>query len=329
MENIASKIIRTSIFTFLKHFQFFTTTPLLVLLPFSASSLLSQSLLKSPAPISTSLFIDIHASCFQNLSHQTILIQLFTLPFTIASLLLSKASIIQALSNPQKPFTSLCWPLILTQLCNLALISTIKMVAFSIFSLALSYDSIIFLSLGSVFFSGLLTNMVVIGNLALVVAAMENNSKGYLAIYKAYCMLLRKGKKLMVLVLALPANLGLGAMEALFEYRVIRVYHNSLGKISAFIAFEGILIAYLYSLLLVLDTIACCLFYKSCLEDDDQSDDDVVFVQKKEYFRSASMNGFLENLQLEINLGGVHRNEESAFTVNEDCLYDLGIVELL
>lgn len=271
MENTAGKIIRSSIFIFLKHFHFFTTKPLLVLLPFSASALLSQSLLKSASPKSTFIFINLHAlSC--HLSHPTILIHLFSLP----SLIISKASTIQAL-NPHKLFSSLYWPLLLTQLCNLALIITIKMVAFLTFFLALSYKSTFLLSLASIFFSGLLTNLVGIGNLAMVVAVMEANSKGFAAIYQACWMLMERGKFSIVLVLALPANLGLGAIEALFGYRVIRVYHNSVGKISASVAFEGILIAYLYSLLLVLDTIACCLFYKSCLEDD-QSDD----VEKKE-----------------------------------------------
>ncbi|OMP00978.1 hypothetical protein COLO4_12233 [Corchorus olitorius] len=103
--------------------------------------------------------------------------------------------------------------------------------------------------------------MVVISNLALVVAGM-GTCKGYLAIYKA--CLLRKGKNSMALLLFLPINLGLVSIEALFQFRVIRVYQILGGQINSSVALEGLLIAYLYSLLIVLDTIIYCLFYKNC-----------------------------------------------------------------
>lgn len=117
-------------------------------------------------------------------------------------------------------------------------------------------------------------------NLALVVAMMET-CKGHVAIYKA--CLLRKGKNSMALLLFLPTNLGLVSIEALFRFRVIRIY-QFLGEITASMALEGLLIAYLYSLLIVLDTIICCLFYKSCEARGQFHRNDIELVQQTESF---------------------------------------------
>lgn len=95
---------------------------------------------------------------------------------------------------------------------------------------------------------------------------------GYLAILKA-CVLIG-GRTSTALFLALPVNLALAGVEALFQYRVVRGYHLA-EKPNSSLALEGLFIAYLYSILLVLDTIVSCMFFKSCkmgclIEHDDR-----------------------------------------------------------
>lgn len=101
---------------------------------------------------------------------------------------------------------------------------------------------------------------MVIGNLALVLSGMERLG-GHLAILKA-CVLIR-GKISTALLLALPTNLAMAAIETLFQYRVVRAY-NVVGRLSLSVLSEGIIIAYLYSVFIVLDTTVSCLFFKSC-----------------------------------------------------------------
>lgn len=108
-----------------------------------------------------------------------------------------------------------------------------------------------------------LTNAMIIGNLALVVAGMDDCS-GYRAIHRAW--LVKQGANSMALLLALPINLGFVAIESLFQYRVIRAYHLS-RRANASMIVEGWLISIMFSLLIVLDTIACCLIVKSYESD--------------------------------------------------------------
>lgn len=276
------KIIRWSIYTFLKEFQYFTTTPVLLMLPFSASVLLSQAVFwsSSPPPSAIHAYFKslFHAAGFSsswlwvslpnlNLS-QTICHHVLSLPFMFSSLVIAKASIIQALYRhkpslppPFSSFTSLYKPLLATHLCNLMVNININIAAFNTIKAFefFSYNPILLLVTRTVFYT-ILANMVVICKLALVVAGTGNCS-GYMAIQKA--LLLRRRTNSMALLLALPINCGLAAIEALFRYRVVRAFHLSGGP-SVSMALEGLFVAYLYSVLLVLDTVTCCLFFKSC-----------------------------------------------------------------
>ncbi|XVF60590.1 hypothetical protein PTKIN_Ptkin08bG0060500 [Pterospermum kingtungense] len=302
----AAKIIRTSIHIFLKHFHYFTTIPLLLSLPFSASVLVSQTLFK---PLFDT--IQFHAQ-FDSIYDLAVSSQIksqwffpfvLSLPLALSSFIMAKASIIQALNHHkpplQAPFFSFMIsaykPLLLTHLCSLVMIIAIKSATFSLLfislnslqSFVLPYISLILPVVGAVLIYSFFANTVVVSNLALVVAVTEPTCKGHVAIYKA--CLLRKGKNSMALLLFLPTNLGLVAIEALFRFRVIRTYRFS-GLISASMALEGLLIAYLYSLLIVLDTITCCLFYKSCESNSIASGPihrscyDIELVQEREPF---------------------------------------------
>lgn len=290
------KIIRIAIYAFLKDFQYFTTTPVLLMLPFSASVLLSQAFFPSSSP--SLPFLIIHESLFhsagfpspsllvslfnlQNIS-QTIFAYFFTLPFILSFLVIGKASLYQALNHrirvrydtdPPRPFSSsisLYKPLLITHLWNLILNTTINMAAFNtIKAFRFFYNNPIFLVIIEAVFYTLLTNIVVVCKLALVVAGMENCSGYILALRKAFSF--RRGTNSMAILLALPANFGLAAIEALFYYRIARAYN---GRPSACLGLEGLFIAYLHSLLIILDTIAWCLFFKSCRSNcsTDQAD---------------------------------------------------------
>ncbi|KAM4106985.1 hypothetical protein ACB094_04G107600 [Castanea mollissima] len=287
-----TKIIRKSIYTFLQNYHYFTSTAILFALPFSASILLSQayvpfssaallpaihnrlSLLFDAAGFPPSEFFSI-----LNLKlSQTIFSSILTLPFTLTFLLITKAAIIQALNQNKPALTppslssvlTLYCPLLLTYICNSFFILAANATVFSLLFLAFNFlegfsfsspNFLLFLSAaGAVLYSIVLANAFIICNLALVLSGMERCG-GYMAILKA-CVLIR-GRASTALSLALPVNLALAAVEALFQYRVVRAYHFS-EKFGSPSALEGILIAYLYSISIVLDTVVNYMFCRSC-----------------------------------------------------------------
>lgn len=285
---VSNKIVRRSIHSFLQNYHYFTTTTAFLAFPFSVSILLSQALV----PFSSSILPQIYnhlstlfdaagfpsSQLFTILNlkiSQTITSSIFTLPFTLTFLLIAKASTIHALNNYKHKgnfppsFTSIIShykPLLHTYIYNSFFIFSANASSFCLLFLAFSFseglgNTSLFLSaVAAVFFSVILANALVICNMALTLSGMEGRG-GYMAILKA-CVLLR-GRTSMALFLALPVNIGLAAIEALFQFRVVRAYH--IGGISwPFIALEGIFIAYLYSIFIVIDTIVSCMFYKSC-----------------------------------------------------------------
>ncbi|MED6194367.1 hypothetical protein PIB30_027749 [Stylosanthes scabra] len=297
---VSTKILRTSIHTFLQNYHYFTSTPAILAIPFSASILISQALLSSSSYSSSSSIMPhifnhlktlFSAAGFPSTSQffsilnlkvsQTITCSILTLPFTLTFLLIAKASVIQALSNNQKPvitippsFTSIFShynQLFHTYLHNSFFILSANATSFCLLFLAfaiaegLGYSSspgcsTLLSAAGAILFSVILANALVICNMALTLSAMEGKG-GYMAILKA-CVLLR-GRTSMALFLALPANAGLAAIEALFQLRIVRTYDNG-GKMRPWMVSEGILIAYLHSIFIILDSIVSFMFYKSC-----------------------------------------------------------------
>lgn len=286
------RIVRKSIYTFLQKYHYFTSTAALFAFPFSASILLSQAYVPSSSSsllptIYYRLRILFDAAGFPPSSEfftildvklsQTIFSSILTLPFTLTFLLITKASIIHAL-NQNKPtsppsFSSiinLYCPLLLTYICNSFLILAANATVFSLLFFAFnclegfgftSPNSVLFLSAaGAVLYSIVLANAFIVCSLALVLSGMERCG-GYMAILKA-CVLIR-GRASTALSLALPINMALAAIEALFQYRVVKAYHFD-EKLGPSMASEGILIAYLYSILIVLDTVVTFMFCRSC-----------------------------------------------------------------
>lgn len=85
--------------------------------------------------------------------------------------------------------------------------------------------------------------------------------------------MLIRGRAATALSLALPTNLALAAIEALFQYRVVRTYRMSDGKLDPTFAWEVPLIAYIYSLVIILDTVMGCIFYKNYCKSSNFSDE--------------------------------------------------------
>ncbi|KAL5722987.1 hypothetical protein ACHQM5_006440 [Ranunculus cassubicifolius] len=286
-----SKIFRRSIHIFLKNYHYFTSTIALLLLPVSISVLLSQAIIPSTSPFMvtthTRLVSLFEAAGFPSSTHffsilsmkisQTIGSSIYSLPFTLSYMLFAKAAIIQALSYsrpPVSPMFSSVVPsysaLLSTYVCNSFIIISANASAFFLVFFAFnsfeafgfsSNNSLLFISAAvAVIYSVILANTFVTCNLALIVAGMEKCG-GYLAIVKA--LVLIKGRFSTALSLALPVNFGLAALEALFHYRIVRAYRVS-DKLTGYIALEGLLIAYLYSIFIMIDCIATCIFYKSC-----------------------------------------------------------------
>ncbi|KAL5077922.1 hypothetical protein RYX36_016906 [Vicia faba] len=317
---VSCKILRKSIHTFLQNYQYFTTKASLVALPFSASILLSQALV----PLSSSLFPQIynhlrtlfHAAGFPSSSQlftilnlkvsQTITSSIFTFPFTLTFFLVAKAFVIQSLNKSEKSSSYTYKPILHTYFYNAFFILSANASTFCLLFLAFSLSEglgnsspslTIFLSAAAVVsFSVILANALVICNMALTVSGMEGRG-GYVAILKA-CILLR-GKTTMALFLALPVNVGLAAIEALFQFRVVRGYY--IGENPwFFVALEGVFIAYLYSIFIIIDTIVSCMFYKSCkiretwIDEEDKHFLRIEFVKEDTYYGYLGLKNFQE-----------------------------------
>nr|GMC55302.1 Hornerin like [Ipomoea batatas] len=292
MESTA-KIFRKSVFCFLQKFQFFTTTAVALAFPYAASVLVFQSFVPS-SPFLAMIHARIHtlfdAAGFPSSSEffailnlklsQTVAISFLALPFTLSFFLFSKGCVIQALGDQElskrSVFSCLARthsPLLLTQLCNSLLVLSANATCFILllfaFNLADEFGFSsprfeLFLSVaGALICSIILANTFTICNLALVLSGREGIG-GFTAILKA-CVLI-KGRTGTALSLALPINMAMAAVEALFQYRIVRVYHQAKSGISS-VALEGMFIAYMYAILLVLDTIVVCFFLRSCEGD--------------------------------------------------------------
>ncbi|KAF8044922.1 hypothetical protein N665_6015s0001 [Sinapis alba] len=278
-----SKIMRRSIHTFLQHYHR-ATTAAAVALPFSTALLLSQLFFSSSSSsfhmklntLFRSAGFSSSLGFFNILSlklSQTLSSSLLTLPFSLTFLLFSKAYIIKLLSNNHD--SVYYFPLLRTYICNSFFLLSANASAFALFFLAFNilnsfgfsstnFNTLFSLS-SAIIYSIILAKAFVISNLALV-SSPSSSSGGYTTILKA-CLLIR-GRTSTALALALPTNLGLAGVEALFRYRVMRSFYKGDRDVTS-IAIEATFIAYLYALFLVLDTIVNFFFYQSCVKNEE------------------------------------------------------------
>ncbi|KAL7139297.1 hypothetical protein ABFS83_09G041200 [Erythranthe nasuta] len=298
-------IMRRSIFTFLQNFHRFTAAPSLLLLPFAAATLLSSSsyifpiihgrftsiFLAAGFPSSSQLFSILNLKL-----SQTLLSSIFVSPFTLSFLLLSKSSVITSLQkinsnhyNNSNKIITIFNRLFVTQICNSLVILSANATCFSLLVIAFNVSDLILglsshprfvlltSAIGAVIYSVVLANAYVVCNLSLILSGLsekknnkKKNSCGFSSIIDACVVLMRGGGGGVALSLAVAMNLAMAAIEALFQYRVVRAYYYYRGDgadVAGFdwtVVLEAVVIAYMYSVVVVLDTIVGFVFLESC-----------------------------------------------------------------
>ncbi|XP_025012325.1 uncharacterized protein LOC8263390 isoform X2 [Ricinus communis] len=289
------KIIRRSIHTFLQNYQYFT----------SVHSRLQALFRAAGFPLSSEFFTILSLKLSQTISSSV-----FALPFTLTFLLFAKASVIQAL-NKSKPTLSspsfsciICIfnPLLLTYIFNTFLIISANATAFCLLFLSFNFlegfgfsspNSCLLLSAaGAVLYSIILANALITCNLALVLSGGEK-SGGFMAFLKA-CVMIR-GRTSTALSLALPASISLAGIEALFQYRIVRPYNHRGQTASSLMVMEGMLIAYLYSVFIVLDTVATCIFLESCNRNSCIDQEEGRFAYRIEILEEDYQGGYVSS----------------------------------
>ncbi|XP_051185402.1 uncharacterized protein [Lolium perenne] len=297
----ATRIMRTALHAFFTHYHPAASAAALLALPFSAAALLSRSpaasaLLARPAlsrrlrrvlvaagfpPASQLLFLLNHRLSQSALSF------LATLPFSLSFLLLAKACAVRAMQSPSpsprtqhhKPPLPLPPPsfprypaMARTQLANFAALLLANAAVFAALlaafnaaeALRLGSDGRAVLALsaaGVIVYSVALANAAAVCNLATVVAAAEGGRGGCHALLKA--VLLVRGDAATAVAVALPASLATTAVEGLFQHRVMKLYIVD-GRVTSAMVCEGFLIAYIHSMICVLDTVITFMVYQTC-----------------------------------------------------------------
>ncbi|KAI4341453.1 hypothetical protein MLD38_026178 [Melastoma candidum] len=291
------KILRRSVHIFLQDYHHFTSTCALLVLPFAVSVLLSQSFIfSSPPSLLPTIYYRLRtlfdaagfpaSSEFFNILNlkisQTISSSFIALPFSLTFLLFGKSCVVASVNHDSaKPVLPVSFSsfivtyksILATYICNSLIILSANATALSLLFVAFNCLEAVYASnnnaphdftmlLSAVLYSIILAHALVVCNLALVLSGSEKIG-GSVAILKACVMI--SGSTSTALSLAVPVNLALAATEALFHFRVVR-YHQMRSLQRFPVAMESLLIAFLYSMLIVLDTIAGCIFYRSCKE---------------------------------------------------------------
>ncbi|CAA0836050.1 Unknown protein [Striga hermonthica] len=288
-----TRIIRKSIFAFLRDYEYYTFAPALLAFPYASVYLIAQSLVPS-----SRLFPPIHdrlislflssgfppSRLFSILTvklSQTLLNSLLASPFAFSFLLLAKASVIvKSLDRRKKntEFTFTTWkvksilllrPLLITQMCCSFVVLSANAACFFFLtaclpSLAGPAGGLV----GLVVYSIVVANLYVLCNLALVFSGVEGEG-GFVSIAKA-CVAVR-GRIGTGLWLAVVTNMAFAAIEAIFQYRVVCAYYGEdWGRnYSGLLVMEGIFVSCLYSVFVVLDTIIQCEFLRWCKEREE------------------------------------------------------------
>ncbi|KAJ3685555.1 hypothetical protein LUZ61_014719 [Rhynchospora tenuis] len=287
-------VIRSSINGFFKGYNAFTTIAAIFVFPASLSVLLSESLIPSSTSVVSALSIRLR-SLFQAAGFpetkffsllniklsQTIFSFCMSLPFTLTFLLLAKSCVIQIFRDSPRygqlvvPHFSKFLPiypsLFSTHIFSIFVFLSSNVTSFSLlfvlfncadlFGLKSDTSVILLSAIGAIVYSVFIATTTVICNLATIISGMEN-CDGYMSILKA-CILTR-GRIATALALALPTNIGMTVMEALFQFRIMRQYRIS-GNFSPAIMWEAFSITYIHSVLMVFEIIVSCMYYRRCM----------------------------------------------------------------
>lgn len=247
----AAGIIRRSIHNFLKNMESFNT-PVLILLPFSASLLVAHSLF----PATRTALLSLPQSPFRTIS---------SFALTLTFLAMAKSCVVQALTNRHDSSLSSSFSLYKRLLKLQFLQTSLALAADAMASaphglLSRSHGTFLALTRRTVSYA-IAANLSAVCDVSLAVAGIENRSACE-AIRKACSLRCRESAALLI---ALPHYLCFAAVEGLcrFRYRSIMEDRRAERPYLA-VASEAVLIAWLYSVVIVLDTIACGLYVKSC-----------------------------------------------------------------
>lgn len=289
MEGETKQIIRTTIHTFLKNYHPFTSVAVLLAFPASAVVLLSQHLIPAFPDVFQSILSRIrlllHAAGFPTSSDlfaaliakfaQIIFIYVLSLPFALTLLLLAKACVIAIVCRRRSPssglvssalgfYLSLLW----TSLCGSFTILTANAVVFSVLFITFNTADLLppvispnvnlaVTTAGAVLYALVIAHATVVCNLAVVITGVENRG-GCLQLLKAFLMVRRRPAT--ALTLTLFGNLTVASSETLFYYRVMKPFRTTNTMVPSILS-EAVLIAYLRSIIVVLDVISTCVFY--------------------------------------------------------------------
>ncbi|KAL1566345.1 hypothetical protein AAHA92_01965 [Salvia divinorum] len=272
--------MRKSIFTFLQNFHHLSTVPALLLLPFAASTLLSPPLVVSsrffPLLHARLRSVSLDAGIPQSGLFATLNLKLartiLSFPFSLSFLLLAKVAVIKLLHHrkpPQHSLPSTVNSLVATHICNSLLILSANATFFSLLAAVLSLSSppfrLLLTDAGAVAYSTALASVHIVCGLALIIAAAADDSSGGLSSIVEACVFIRH-RTSAALSLAVPMNIALAAVEALFQYRVLNAYGRE-SAVTPAMALEAVVVAYIYEMVVIVDTIVGYVFLKSCREE--------------------------------------------------------------
>lgn len=241
---------------------------------------LAARLYASAGSIGLLHYLSLVKSIYESLS-QVFLSYVFAAPVLFSVWLLAKASIIYIVSStytgkPVSFYSSLgagvrLWKRVFcTYFWNCLILVGFGTTAATIFLLVVSLlDTLQFsadliflmeLALG-LFYSVIFAQVLVIGNLANVVSILEEEY-GLAALSSSFHLI--KGKIQVALSLFCGTLLVTVMVESLYQYRVIGIPPSNYAINTASRMWEGPLLVFMYSFLLLLDAIMGCVFYFTC-----------------------------------------------------------------
>ncbi|MCO5557420.1 hypothetical protein L7F22_010984 [Adiantum nelumboides] len=225
-------------------------------------------------------YLSLVKSIYESLS-QVLLSYMFSAPILFTVWLLAKASIIHIVSGtyinkPVSIYSSLAagfqlWRHIFyTYFCNCLILVSFGITAATIFLIVISLLDTLQFSADLIFlmelalglcYSVIFAQILVIGNLANVISILEEET-GIAALARSFHLI--KGKIQVALSLFCGTLLGLVMVEGLYQYRVIGIPPSNYAINTASRMWEGPLLVFMYSFLLLMDTVIGCVFYFTC-----------------------------------------------------------------
>lgn len=273
-------ILKESIRVMLLHPTHFHSISIFLFSPLPISLFTSHFLIRCfPQLLSSSISITEHllgqygVPPLPKLVTKTIVEIIICFPSSITFSLLGRAATVQAVSDSYNGInldgrrllvrSLLAWIKLLQTTCSELIIVTgfwgVFVASLILLSSILSAYGICSRMLGWVIlgFLGLpfclvFAHLMALGNLAKVLAVLENECSGFKSLVKANKMM--AGRRQTALVIALLSNMGFRLVECLFEFRMS----------TGISLWEGPVLVSMFSMVLVFDTVTNVVFYYAC-----------------------------------------------------------------